>query len=112
MLVTNTRNAYTHQHTSPHVQLSPEDEVVLVEGNYLSLALAPWCELKALFDERWWIRCDPTVARARVISRHVGTGDSTEAATRRADENDGPNGAFIDDATERAGWATRVVESR
>lgn len=94
-----------------HTQLTPDTRVVLVEGNYLSLPLEPWCRLQGLFDERWLITCDPAVARARVIARHVGTGNTVEQATRRADENDVPNGALVEAETRRTGWATRVVES-
>lgn len=84
---------------------------MLVEGNYLSLPLEPWCQLKKLFDERWFITCAPDVARARVIARHVSTGNTLEQATRRVDENDTPNGLFVEAETRRTGWATRVIES-
>jgi pantothenate kinase len=85
---------------------------VLVEGNYVSLPMEPWCHLKDLFDERWFITCDPAIARARVIARHIGTGNSVEQATTRADGNDVPNGALVEAKTRATGWATRVIESR
>lgn len=124
-------------------QLTRETNVVLVEGNYLSMPMEPWSQLKELFDERWYARvciyvcvfyyqlslaaasrlaphhhlnrlisCDASVARSRVIARHVSTGDTLEQATRRADENDVPNGDLVEAETRRTGWATRVVESR
>lgn len=93
-------------------QLTPDTRVVLVEGNYLSLPMEPWSRLKELFDERWLISCDAAVARTRVIARHIGTGNTAEQATRRADENDVPNGALVEAETRRTGWATLVVESR
>lgn len=116
---------------------------MLVEGNYLSLPMDPWSQLKELFDERWCVctlctcmhvygpvihsdgrltdpgcdgyrlvSCDASVARARVIARHVSTGNTLEQATRRADENDVPNGQLVEAETRRTGWATRIVESR
>ncbi len=100
-------------HTSNAPQLTPAHAVVLVEGNYLSLSLPPWNTLRGdmFFDLRWHIACPPDVARARVIARHVSTGSSVEQATRRADENDVPNGALVEAETARGGWATRVVQS-
>jgi len=99
---------------SPHrrQQLTPDTRVVLVEGNYLSLPMEPWSQLKDLFNERWLVTCDAAVARARVIARHLGTGNTQEQATRRADDNDARNGALVEAETRRTGWATRVVESR
>lgn len=82
-----------------------------MEGNYISLSLEPWTQLRGLFDARWFITCAPEVARARVIARHVGTGNTLEEATQRADHNDLPNGLLVEAETRRTGWATRVIES-
>jgi pantothenate kinase len=90
----------------------PTHKVVLVEGNYLSLSSSPWCELKELFDARWYVDCPSEVARARVISRHLSTGNTVEDATRRADENDVPNGALVQSETLGNAWATRIVQSK
>lgn len=83
-----------------------------MEGNYLSLSSSPWCELKELFDARWYVDCPTEVARARVIARHRSTDNTLEQATRRADENDVSNGALVQEQTLANGWATRVVLSK
>ncbi len=46
---------------------------MLVEGNYLLMYdEKPWDQLKALFDERWFVSCDEAVLRERVIVRNSG----------------------------------------
>lgn len=84
---------------------------MIVEGNYLSLSSSPWCELKGLFDARWVLTCPTEVARERVIVRHLSTGDTLDKATRRADENDVPNGIMVEKEMSSTGWATRVIQS-
>lgn len=66
-------------------------------GNYLSLKNDIWGTISALFDELWFVSVDREVARKRLIARHLATGlaDTPEAAAKRADENDLPNGDFI-----------------
>lgn len=66
-------------------------------GNYLSLKNDIWGTISALFNELWFVSVDREVARKRLIARHLATGlvDTPEAAAKRADENDLPNGDFI-----------------
>lgn len=66
-------------------------------GNYLSLKGDIWGTISVLFDELWFVSVDREVARKRLIARHIATGlaNTLEAAAKRADENDLPNGDFI-----------------
>ena len=73
--------------------------VVLLEGNYLSLAAgAPeWRTAAALMDERWFVEVGEEVARKRLVRRHVksGVAGSEDEARRRVEENDLVNGREI-----------------
>lgn len=40
--------------------------VVLVEGNYVLLSEEPWCQLRHIFDESWFVDVDIDVAMDRV----------------------------------------------
>jgi pantothenate kinase len=68
-----------------------------VSGLYLSLTTDIWGEITKLFDELWFVEVDRNVARRRLIARHLASGicDTEEAAAKRADENDLPNGDYI-----------------
>lgn len=63
-----------------------------------------------LFDEKWFVACDPHVRRLRVINRHISTGNGVDLATKRADENDVPNGLFIDEQS-RLVADLQIIES-
>ncbi|KAI9773819.1 MAG: hypothetical protein M1840_006044 [Geoglossum simile] len=71
--------------------------VLIFEGNYLSLDLAPWNEAAELMDELWFVEVDLEVAKSRLVDRHVKAGIVTdrEEAVRRVDGNDIPNGVEI-----------------
>ncbi|KAL7268261.1 hypothetical protein RUND412_009128 [Rhizina undulata] len=71
--------------------------ILIFEGLYLSLATDVWGDISRLFDELWFVEVERSIARNRLIARHVASGivDSAEAAARRADENDLPNGDYI-----------------
>lgn len=66
-------------------------------GNYLSLGTGAWGDISKLFDELWFVEVERDIARKRLIARHLAAGlaDSPEAAAKRADENDLPNGDYI-----------------
>jgi pantothenate kinase len=97
--------------------------IVVFEGNYLSLGktssssskesdkegeetgeddparkIAPeWKAAAELMDELWFVEVEESIARKRLIRRHVASGicEDEEEAARRADENDLVNGRQI-----------------
>jgi len=75
------------------VCIEPEHRIVIIEGLYTLLSIAPWTEASSLLDERWLIRVDAIKARERLIERHVMTrvAKDRQEAIWRADENDGPS---------------------
>lgn len=70
-------------------------QVVLVEGNYLLLDEAPWCNLRKLFDESWFLYLPITECNRRVYQRHLLTGLSETEALRRVAQNDSVNAELI-----------------
>ena len=85
--------------------------IVVFEGNYLSLNVAPWNEAARLIDELWFVDVDFDVARDRLVGRHVkaGIADTLEDAHRRVDQNDLVNGRQI--VENRVAGITEVVLS-
>jgi pantothenate kinase len=81
------------------IPIRKEARLIVMEGNYLSLGsgATEWKEAAGLMDELWFVEVDESVARERLIERHVKSGIAAnmEEAARRADENDLVNGREI-----------------
>ena len=68
---------------------------LIVEGNYLLLAAAPWSSLHALFDTTVMIEVAEAELRARLITRWQGYGLSPDDIAWKLDGNDLPNGRVV-----------------
>lgn len=68
--------------------VSPETEVVIVEGNYLLFDEPAWRGLTDLWDVTIWIDTPLDVVRQRCIQRWLDHDHSLEAAKARAEGND------------------------
>lgn len=79
---------------TPHaVSILPQHRIVLIEGLYTFLSIAPWAEAGMLLDERWYIQLDAEEASRRLVKRHVSTGvaKDMEEALWRSEQNDTPS---------------------
>jgi pantothenate kinase len=78
------------------ITLSRSHKIVLVEGNYLLLDTAPWCQLhEKLFDITWYLDVPLEECIQRLCKRHVQVGCSEEEARHRVALNDGINAELI-----------------
>ena len=81
------------------IPIHPSARILVFEGNYLSLGTGAkeWKEAAELMDELWFVEVDESVARKRLVSRHIAAGlaKNEEEAGKRADENDLANGKEI-----------------
>ncbi len=68
---------------------------LIVEGNYLLLAAAPWSSLHGLFDTTVMIDVDEAVLRTRLIARWQGYQLTPEEIAWKLDGNDLPNGHVV-----------------
>ncbi|XP_006664714.2 putative uridine kinase C227.14 isoform X2 [Oryza brachyantha] len=75
--------------------VKPQHKIVIVEGNYLLLEEDVWRDIRALFDEKWFIDIDIDVSMQRVLKRHVATGKEPDVAAWRISYNDRPNAELI-----------------
>ena len=75
----------------------PEDQVILVEGNYLLFDEQPWSRLKPLFDFSIFLNTPFDVLQSRLIQRWLDHDHSPEEAKARALSNDIPNARRIHD---------------
>lgn len=99
-----TAPSFSHAEKDPvadGVVIEPWHTIVIVEGLYCNLDVAPWSRAAACWDRRWFVHVSEAVARTRLTHRHVEAGIAPDeaAAEYRADTNDLPNGAWIREHT-------------
>ena len=70
--------------------------LLVVEGNYLLLPDAPWCQVHALLDETWFVEVPQALRVQRLTQRHQQFGKSVEAANDWVHHTDEPNARRIE----------------
>ena len=70
---------------------SVEDDILLIEGNYLLLKEAGWTNVRVLADYSVFIDAEPNLLRERLIKRKVAGGKSREEAEKFFDFSDAKN---------------------
>jgi pantothenate kinase len=85
------------------VEVGPDVDIVITEGNYLLLPQSPWGELAEVLDEIWFLDVEEPERLRRLISRHVEFGRAVDVATERATTgSDGDNAALVLSTAARA----------
>ncbi len=70
---------------------SVEDDIILIEGNYLLLKEAGWTNVRVLADYSVFIDAEPYLLRERLINRKVAGGKPREEAEKFYNFSDGRN---------------------
>lgn len=87
----------------PHVvTVTPADEVVIVEGNYLLLDRSPWDAIRDLLDLAVYIDLDGDERRRRLVDRHVRFGKGESEARTFVVESDERNARLVAESRRRA----------
>ena len=71
--------------------IGPDDQILVVEGNYLLFQQSPWPEAAALFDLTVWIDVPLPELERRLLDRWAGYGKSETEARAWIAGNDLPN---------------------
>ncbi|OAL46761.1 phosphoribulokinase/uridine kinase [Pyrenochaeta sp. DS3sAY3a] len=79
------------------ISISSRARIVIIEGNYTLLKQSPWNKVAEMCAEKWFVDAPLNLIRERLAQRHLAAGIETSmaAATKRAEENDIPNGEMI-----------------
>lgn len=89
-----------------------ETKLLVVEGNYLLLATAPWWRVKPLLDRAIYIGLDREIVRTRLMKRHAEEGLFTEERNRaHIERTDLPNYDLVVRSKPRADIAIELVTS-
>jgi pantothenate kinase len=86
------------------IRIGTGTRLVITEGNYLLLPMGQWGDVAALLDDRWLLRPDDAVRRARLVARHEAHGRTTTEALSWVDDVDEPNAHLVLSRSIRATW--------
>ncbi len=84
------------------VAVPPEVPLVVTEGNYLLLDTAPWCAVRGLLDEVWFLAPDERTRREWLTARHRRYGRTAQQAAERASGSDERNARLVTPTASRA----------
>ena len=84
------------------INVEPDVQLVLTEGNYLLDDEPPWADVRATLDEVWFVETDDASRIERLLARHVVFGKTEEEARRWMARVDEPNARRIRAARARA----------
>jgi pantothenate kinase len=77
------------------VAVEPAVRLVLTEGNYLLLQQDPWCEVRSLLEEVWYVEADDALRVDRLVGRHVEFGKTPDAAQEWVLRSDEANAGLV-----------------
>jgi pantothenate kinase len=73
------------------IEIGPDVELVITEGNYLLDDEPPWDQVRGLLDDVWFVDVDDDLRRERLLRRHVQFGKTEDEALEWMDRVDAPN---------------------
>ena len=71
--------------------MSVEDDIILLEGNYLLLKNPKWTNIRALADYSVFVKAEPTLLKERLIERKLHGGKSQAEAEKFYNQSDVTN---------------------
>ncbi len=92
------------------VVVSPDHEIVIVEGNYLLLDEALWSDLHGFWDMSIMIDVPVEVLKERLVHRWVSHGLAVEKAHSKAQANDLPNAERVTRGSIKADLTVGTVD--
>lgn len=75
--------------------VTPQHQIVLVEGNYLLLKSEPWAQLRALFDLTVMLDVGLEQLKERLVDRWLENEHTRDEAVARVERNDLPNARTV-----------------
>ncbi len=91
------------------IPVTRQHRMVITEGNYLLSREPGWRELRALFDETWYLELASELRLTRLAARHIRFGKSPEAGWAMASGSDEVNARQIASARDRADVVIRFL---
>lgn len=85
--------------TEDSIVISPQIEIIILEGNYVHLNDVGWKEIQFLTDEKWFVSADFDTIKKRLAKRHIQAGicATMNESIQRVESNDLVNATYIID---------------
>ena len=84
-----------------------DQQMAVVEGNYLLLDQPGWVEVASQLDEVWYLDAEDRVIERRLTERHLRGGKTAEQADTKISDSDMPNARLIAGSRGRANAVLR-----
>jgi len=84
------------------IAVLPQTRLIVTEGNYLLLDDNPWCQLREVLDETWYLDVPEDLRYTRLLARHMRFGRSEQQARDWIASTDEPNAVRIAQGRARA----------
>jgi len=84
------------------IVVKPVHKLIVIEGNYLLLDVAPWNEVRDILDECWFIDSTIDIVFPRLVKRHIEGGLTESGAKAKVDSTDLPNAHLIESTRKNA----------
>ena len=84
-----------HAPVADGVRVTEDNDVAILEGNYLLITAPHWSDLHTLFDLTVFVDTTDVAINERLLERHVKGGKTEEEAIEKIEETDLPNVAFV-----------------
>lgn len=86
------------------IALRASTQLVITEGNYLLMDDAPWCQVREVVDESWFLDVPDALRQARLLARHMQFGRTRNEALDWIASTDEPNAVRIAQTRQHASW--------
>lgn len=100
-----------HEPRPAALPITPATRIVIVEGNYVLGGVdgvPDWDPVAALLNPKFFVECDPGVARERMLARHLRGGSTPKQAVARYVGNDRLNATIIESTAVHADWRIQI----
>ena len=91
-----------HEPIAAAIEIKPDVQVVITEGNYLAAQNGGWENVREMLDILWYLDTDVSLLRDRLIARQMAGGRSKELAATWFNEVDSPNANMVQKTKSKA----------
>lgn len=80
-----------HEPIAAAIEIKPDTQVIVTEGNYLAFQNGDWANAKKMLDILWYLDTDVSLLKDRLIERQMAAGYPRKRAVKWFNEVDSPN---------------------
>ncbi|WP_288766737.1 phosphoribulokinase [uncultured Varibaculum sp.] len=98
-----------HEPIAAAIEIKPDTQVIVTEGNYLATQYGGWENVKEMLDILWYLDTDTSLLEDRLIERQMAGGRSRKLAVKWVDEVDSPNKDIVEKTKPEADALIRLL---